>query len=790
MSIRHLKEEVMTLKNLHWAGVSLAALLCVVPPCLHAQITVVDTKWMVHSRSMLHETVYNTGEICQPYQTGKLTVADVTNPMMEWPPYYRTTVDRIEYAGQNNAFGGGVYISANYKGSTGTRADLTSNRVVALCGGVGGASAEQAFNVWSFPVSINRIENFPVLANGSLNSAFNPNEAEEIITAKWNTSAGISVTRTSRSYSYPDYDDFIIFEYEFENNGVFVDKTSGSLVHRDTTLVDVLITFTYGISPSMFGYTRSMGDPKWQPHSKTKYTMSFWDPDYNLLYNQMSSSTDPLSGWPEQNADNFLTWSRSGKYGGGILSPQAAGYSVMYYDTDHLSVIDTVDAARNQSPQYVTVRNGTLGSKMKYTDLDEAGKVKQPYQAYQSNTGMASSKIFQNAIDFAQRPSAFYAGGTLLPPIWTGRNIPLNSDNNVGGANFPVRTMSYGPYYLKPGDKIRFTTAEIVGYGADTNKSVIGGFYNTSNPWHPGRFWNQPVQVGGQTVTKNYVAEFGLPDYVNSNVVTVNDVAHKAYEAYQGHSIRMPKDSSTSTPGPLWDYNNPPTWPEINPAHGSYKVPIPVPAPAITVLNTDTNAVAIGWGRDVEQFEKNFPGSVTGPLARFNVYRSDFKSGPWKLLGTVNKGSVNGLGLYGFYDTDRQFLIGESKYYTVTSVDASGHESGKTNTYLHNKLIGPVSKMTKVQIVPNPYNATQGSGFSGEGASNRLGIYGLPAKCTVHFYSFAGQKLWTIEHDEQSYSHNFELITRNAQEIASGVYFFVVLTPEGDKYMGKFVIVK
>jgi hypothetical protein len=780
----------MKLKKYPRVGVSLASMFLIIQSHTYGQIGVVDTKWMVHSRGMLHETVYNTGEISQPYQTGKLTVADVTNPMFEWPPYYRTTIGNIEYAGQNNGFGGGVYISTNYKGSTGTRADLTSNRLAALCGGVGGASTEQAFNVWSFPVSMTRTENYPVLSNGTLNPAFNPNEAEEIITAKWNTSAGISVARTSRAYSYPDYDDFIIFEYEFENNSVFVDKTTGSLVKKDTTLVDVLITFTYGISPSMFGYTRSMGDPKWQPHSKTKYTMSFWDPDYNLLYNQMSSSTDPLSGWPEQNVDNFLNWSRSGKNGGGILSPQAAGYSVLYYDTNRLSIIDSVDALKNQSPQYLALRNGTLGGKLKYTDLDPNGKVRQPYQAYQSNSGMASSKIFQNAIDFSQRASVFYAGGSLLPEIWKGRNIPLNSDNNVGGANFPVRTLSYGPYYLRPGDKIRFTTAEIVGYGADTNKSVIGGFYNTSNPWHPGRFWNQPVQIGTQTVTANYVRDFGLPDYVNSKVVFVNDVAHKAYEAYQGHSIRKPKDTSSVTAGPLWDNNNPPTWPESNPAHGSYKVPIPVPAPGITVLNTDTNAVVIRWGREVEQFEKIYPDYVTGPLSTFKVYRSDFKAGPWKLLGTLDRGSVDGLGMYNYYDLDRQFLIGESKYYAVTSMDILGNESGKTNIYLHNKFIGPASKLGKVVVVPNPYNATQGSGFSGEGASTRLGIYGLPAKCTIHFYSFAGQKLWSIEHDEQSFSHNFELITRNAQEIASGIYFFVVLTPDGSKFMGKFVIVK
>ncbi|MFH0991218.1 MAG: hypothetical protein V1799_14515 [bacterium] len=761
-------------------------LVLVLAPCFSAvtQTSFVETRWEVHNRGMLHETVYNTGEICQPFQTGKLTAEKVLNPMMEWPPYFRTVIDNKQYVGQNNGWAGGIYISANYKGSTGTRPDLTKNRLVALCGGVGGSNAEQCYGVWSFPISIQKMQNFPVLEDGSLNSAFNPNEAEEKIIAQWNTSAGISVKRTSRAFSYPDYDDFIIYEYEFENNGIFVDETTNRLVKKDTTLVDVTITFTYAISPSMFGYTRYNNDPLWSPHQRGQWTMSFWDPDYYLLYNQTSGGIDSssISGWPEQNAQNFLDWSRTGNHGGGILSPQAAGFSVLYYDTEHLSYVDSLNGPNNQSPQYALIRND-LKSTLKGMDLDPTGKVRQPYQLFNSNAGMASSKIFQNVIDFAKRPSIFYAGGILLPPIWQGRNIPINKDDPFS-ANFPVKTITFGPYYLKQGDKINFTTAEIVGYGADTSKAVLGGFYSSSDPWHPGRFWNRPVVIKGQKVTDNYVRDFGLPDYVNSKTVFINDVAHKAFEAYLGRVLPKPRDNAN------WDKNNPPNWPEKNPSHGLYKVPIPIPAPKILTWNTDTNAVVIKWNRNVESFENMYSTYASGKLAKFNIYRADFKSGPWTLLASIPRGNVTNTGEYLYGDNERSFLIGESKYYAVTSVDNLGNESGKTNIVLHEKLIGPASKLGNIYVVPNPYNASLGSGFTGEGASTRLGIYGLPAKCTINFYSFAGQRLWTIEHDQQSNSHNFELITRNVQEIASGLYFFVVQTPEGEKFMGKFIVVK
>jgi hypothetical protein len=770
--------------------------------------------YLTHTRGMLHETLFNTGEIGQPTQINQ-TVLDIVNPMMEWPPFLKPAIPTSSgtgystYPGQHNGYGSGVYISANYKGTKGLVAiggtpNPSPNRIAALCGGVTG-SGNRSYLQWSWPVkgSFKRTENYPVLSDGSLNPAFDPNEAEEIITAKWNTNVGISVTRTSRAYSYPDYDDFIIYEYEFENNGIFFDVNTSQLVHRDTTLVDVYISFMYAISPSAFGEIRHYDNStKWAPHVTGKYTTSFWDPDYGLLYNQVATGADSLitAGFPEKDATNFLEWSRTGKYGGGLLSPQAAGFNVMYYDTAHLAYIDTLDGPNNQSPQYVAIRN-SLQNTLKYVDLDQNGKIKQPYNYYTSNASVAFSKAISNANDFATRMGKnnnYYAGPGMptynrksgkfldLPATYTGRAIPLDDDYPFN-ANYPIRYASYGLYYLKPGDKIRFTTAEMVGFGADTSKLVIGGLNSpasgeSASPYHPGSFWNRPVAIGGKTVTQNYVADFGLPDYVNSKVVFVNDVAHKAYEAYAGHSIVRPSS-------PAWDKNNPPTWPEKMPSRGSYKVPIPIPAPVIETTNTDSATVTIRWKRDVEGFETRFASYVTGTLSKFNVYRAEARSGPWKKIGTVVRGQVNG-DSYRFDDLDRSFLVGESRYYAVTSMDASGNESGKTNAVLHDKKIGPVSKLGKIYVVPNPYNATTGAGFSREGLDQTLGIYGLPAKCTIHFYSFAGQRLWTIEHNEQSFSRNFELITRNFQEYASGVYFYVVLTPEGERYMGKFVVVK
>ena len=210
----------------------------------------------IHNRGMLHETVFNTGDIGRPWVTGQL--GDNTNvPLFEWPAYSRTVVKGISYDGQHNIVGAGVYIGANLEGQSGK-----DKRIYSFCGGVGtGAGPEVVVNKWVFPLSITRTENYPVLQDGSLNPNYLPDEAEEIITAKWATTLGITVTRTSRAWSYPDYDDMIIYEYEFEYTG----DTDGNpaTIERTTTLKDFMIGFNYGFGPSMYGYQRHYGTWKY-----------------------------------------------------------------------------------------------------------------------------------------------------------------------------------------------------------------------------------------------------------------------------------------------------------------------------------------------------------------------------------------------------------------------------------------------------------------------------------------------------------------------------------------------
>ena len=206
-------------------------------------------EYRIHDRGMLHNTVFNTGEIGRAWQTG-----DAGNrtsvPLMEWPPYSKTILDGIEYDGQHNILGAGIYIGANKDGLPGE-----DNRLFALCGGVGASTPEVSIGRWSFPLYMEEIENFPFLEDGSLNPNYDPNEAEEIIRTSWATSTGITVTRTSRAWSYPDYDDFIIYEYEFEYTGDM--DGNPTTIEMTDKLKDVMICPNYGFAPSMYGSQRT-----------------------------------------------------------------------------------------------------------------------------------------------------------------------------------------------------------------------------------------------------------------------------------------------------------------------------------------------------------------------------------------------------------------------------------------------------------------------------------------------------------------------------------------------------
>jgi hypothetical protein len=168
-------------------------------------------------------------------------------------------------------------------------------------------------------------ENFIESAN------YNPNEAEEKITAQWTMDTGIQITRVSRSWSFPEFNDFIIFEYTCSNT-------------TSDNLTDVYIGFPYLIRPS---YQDFLAHNDWGDNLNIDDELVGFDQQRNLLY--------AYDYYPTQ--DIQWDWGNYIEARGELRTTGYAGFAPLY-----------ADPAKDNSPQPATVFYAQIiGNSQKFT---------------------------------------------------------------------------------------------------------------------------------------------------------------------------------------------------------------------------------------------------------------------------------------------------------------------------------------------------------------------------------------------------------------------------------------
>jgi len=112
----------------------------------------------------------------------------------------------------------------------------------------------------------------------------------------------------------------------------------------------------------------------------------------------------------------------------------------------------------------------------------------------------------------------------------------------------------------------------------------------------------------------------------------------------------------------------------------------------------------------------------------------------------------------------------------------------------------------QVYVYPNPYlmdGHYRSDGYEGHSLGERdrpddrvrrIHFANLPPKCTIRIFSLDGDLVREIEHDidpsDPLANHEtWDLITRNTQLTVSGLYYWVVETPNGKTQIGKLVII-
>jgi hypothetical protein len=94
-----------------------------------------------------------------------------------------------------------------------------------------------------------------------------------------------------------------------------------------------------------------------------------------------------------------------------------------------------------------------------------------------------------------------------------------------------------------------------------------------------------------------------------------------------------------------------------------------------------------------------------------------------------------------------------------------------------------------IKVVPNPYIVR--NTWEPSRDYSRLAFTHLPDKCTIRIYTMSGDHLRTLEHESAEFdgNENWDLLTKNNQKIAAGIYIFHVDSPYGEK-IGKFAVVR
>lgn len=108
----------------------------------------------------------------------------------------------------------------------------------------------------------------------------------------------------------------------------------------------------------------------------------------------------------------------------------------------------------------------------------------------------------------------------------------------------------------------------------------------------------------------------------------------------------------------------------------------------------------------------------------------------------------------------------------------------------------------KVSVYPNPYRIDHDYSFfekrlpsiGNPQSSKRLNFINLPSRCTIRIYTLDGDLVQQINHDKDPNASDsgyefWDLLSRNAQPVASGLYIFVVESSEG-QHVGKMLIIQ
>ncbi len=279
------------------SGMAFPLLLITLPLVLYGQ-----GNFEVHQRGELWETMKDDGTIGAPNPTDPFS----NYPSMDWPGGPLELPDKSEQ--RSYCYGAGMWIGGRHSNGS---LFFTENGPFSY------------LDQGDF-ISIEKVENFV----GS--EGYDPTEAEEIITADWVTSENIGVARTSRAWSFPGLNTFIIMEYAISNL-------------NPTAVEDVYVGFPYLIRPSYQDFNVHGG---WGDDDSRRDERVVYDSSRALLF----AYDDAIETYPVDEGnfwDDYLELRTTGYAGFAVLhaDPAADGRA----QPSNVLVVDVLNNQRDLS---------------------------------------------------------------------------------------------------------------------------------------------------------------------------------------------------------------------------------------------------------------------------------------------------------------------------------------------------------------------------------------------------------------------------------------------------------
>ena len=280
-----------------------------------------------------------------------------------------------------------------------------------------------------------------------------------------------------------------------------------------------------------------------------------------------------------------------------------------------------------------------------------------------------------------------------------------------------------------------------------------------------------------------------------------------------------------------------------------YKLPSPPDIP-ITKTEIGDRMLSLYWSNNAEYSKDPISGNYD--FEGYRVYRTNPGNdiqinqdliGALKLAGDFDSCCNNYSNNTGFgmikLNTPKTFPNDTNKYwykfdftnqlngfqyvYTVTAYDkedtAQGVESLESSLLSNSKRIfvgtpANNNEDAEIGVYPNPYYGRavwDGTGNQAE-LLRKIYFFNLPSQCEISIWSLAGDLVARFDHDAQTYTgsdikwfqlysdgtqklaggeHAWDLISKDGQAVATGLYFFTVKDKNSNKIKkGKFLIVK